>query len=162
MKNRNYIILRMLQKPSITYSQIGKRFGITRERVRQIRQEFIKRGISVPNRYKDRTDVIEALKNARLSNKQISKTFKLTEPQLEHIRSAAKNKGHKFPCRWPKPTVMLKIIELFNNDNGPKHGRCLKISKKLGLSQQNVINRVGQARRKGLLKEDRNEQGQTM
>ena len=100
MKNRNYTILRMLQRPSITYAQIGARFGITYARVSQIRQNFIEHGALVPDRYKDIPEVLEDLKNAKVPNEQILKKFKLTKNQLAYVRQKAKNKGHTFPFSW--------------------------------------------------------------
>lgn len=143
----------MLQRCSITYSQIGKRFGITRERVRQIRQKFIASGVSVADRYvtKDRNNIVKALKNSNISNQQILECFNITEYQLDYIRQIARAKGYKFPTKYPKSTSIPKIIELFNRDKGPKYGRCKRIATILGVSQQYILNEVCRARKKGLL-----------
>lgn len=150
MNQRDRIILRALQRPHISYQQIGDRFNITRERVRQIRERLIRQGEIVPPRSPKNPKLIQLLQNGGLTYGQLEEITGISRQQLSSSASWYRQKGMNIPRR-SKEDQRPTIIHMLLTDTKRKYGRCKRIARQLGVTTQYVRNTVCQAKRDGLL-----------
>jgi len=148
---RDRIILRALQRPHISYQQIGDRFGITRERVRQIREKLIKAGETVPPRWPAKNiDAIRLLQNEDLTYSQLEELTGLTRQRLIPIAHSLRKRGIDVPRRNREGQRPL-IIHLLKTDGGRQYGRNKRIAKQLGVTLHYVAQTKYEARKQGKL-----------
>jgi DNA-directed RNA polymerase specialized sigma subunit len=151
-KERDAQILVMLKDRKITYREIGQKFGLTRERVRQIREELIKKGEQVAQRGPVDIPLIQDLQNPDLSFEEVQKRSKMTSKQIYAFRSRKRKRGFQFPIkRKTRASKFDTIIAKLKTDEGRKYGQLKRIAQELRVTHQYVANTKCLAKKKGLL-----------